>query len=217
MRTVLNIALIGIGLMAATSNACGQTGSGELPEGARSRRFTAAIMLSGGENPVCAMGSANDAYVVTVSVVGKPSLTRYISGGGENCTVLPIALPVGTKLSIAGVLQDTASIPGASTTSIVGSTSENCFNVEGFSVGLAANSASEFDPTDPGNIINTLGYGFLWYDSDNDLKPGPYEYTIAGCSGHGCPTTATYYNTDGLPGNASPCTVLNPVRVSAKR
>jgi hypothetical protein len=56
MRTGLNIALIGIGLIAATSNAWGQIGSGELSEGARSRRFTAAIMLSSGENPACAIG-----------------------------------------------------------------------------------------------------------------------------------------------------------------
>jgi hypothetical protein len=181
----------------------------------RAPRITAALMLTGGESAVCQRGNINDAYVVTVSVLGKPKLTSYISGSGVNCNILPIIVPVGTRISIAGVLQDTAAIPGAETTTNTVSIFENCFNIEGYSVGLTATSASEYDPADPTNIINAQGYGFFWYDSDDDLKPGPYEYTVIGCPGNGCPTATTYHNTDTIPGTAPSCTVLKPVRTGA--
>ena len=165
-------------------------------------------MLASGESPNCQIGNINDAYVVTVSPTDKRGSIRYISGSGTACVVLPITAKIGTELSITGVLQDTAAIPGGAVSSRSSAISEDCFNVEGYSVGLAVNNASEFDPADPSNIINAQGYGFLWYDSDNDLKPGPYKYTVVGCSGHDCPTATTYYNSDSLPGAAPSCAIL---------
>jgi hypothetical protein len=218
MKIALDTAVIGLGLLTATSSVWGQSAARMARNEAHRRgpRLTAALMLSGGESPNCRRGNIKDAYVVTMSPTNKRGLTRYISGSGEGCVVLPITAAVGTHLSITGVLQDTTAIPGADVIRGTVSVNENCFNIEGYSVGLAANSASEFDPADPANIINAEGYGFFWYDSDNDLKPGPYKYTVVGCSGHDCPTATTYYNSDGLPGVSSPCTVLNPVRTTAQ-
>jgi hypothetical protein len=170
------------------------------------------MMLMGGENAICQRGNINDAYVVSVSISGKPALTRYISGGGISCTILPVSVPIGTRISITGVLQDTAAVPGFATRSDIPSVNENCFNIQGYSVGLSANNASEFDPADPTNIVNAQGYGFFWYDSDSDLKPGPYEYIVVGCSGHDCPIGTTYYNTDLVPGTQPSCESLKPFR-----
>jgi hypothetical protein len=218
MKHALNTAIIGLALIAATNNAWAQSGAGTALGAPHRRgpRVTAALMLSGGESPNCRRGNINDAYVVTVSPTDKRGIPRYISSSGEGCVVLPIRTAVGTQLSITGVLQDTTAIPGGEVISRTSSISENCFNVEGYSVGLSANSASEFDPADPANIINAQGYGFFWYDSDSDLKPGPYKYTVVGCSGHDCPTATTYYNSDGLPGTAPPCAVLSPLRTTAQ-
>jgi hypothetical protein len=205
------IGFIGLLLIIGVGAAQGQFGNGTLSEaGARRKsRVTAALMLSGGENASCQMGNINDAYVVTISIIGKPKLTTYISGGAVGCVILPITVPIGSQISITGVLQDTAAVPGKDTTNNLASTTEDCFNIEGYSVGLAANSASEFDPASSNNIINAQGYGFFWYDSDSDLKPGPYGYNVAGCSGHDCPIRTDYYNTDSFSGPPPPCTVLN--------
>jgi hypothetical protein len=203
------IGLIALCLAICEGNAQSQSADVSTEAARQGPNITASIMFTGGENVVCRRGNINDAYVVTVAVVGKSKLTRYIVGTGTNCSLLPIILPIGTRLSITGVLQDTAAIPGAAINSDATSINENCFNVEGYSVGLDADSASEFDPGDPANIINAQGYGFFWYDSDSDLKPGPYEYTVAGCSRRGCPIATTYYNTDGSPGTAPACTILN--------
>jgi hypothetical protein len=138
------------------------SGNGALSErGARRKpRVTAALMLSGGESAACQMGNTNNAFVVTIRILGKPKLTTYISGGAVGCTVLPLTVPVGTQITVTGVLQDTAAIPGGEISDNLAPTIEDCFNVEGYSVGLATNGASEFDPTDPNNIINAQGYGF---------------------------------------------------------
>jgi hypothetical protein len=173
-------------------------------------RVNAALMLSGGESARCQLGNINDAYVVAVTSSANPSVSRFVSGvGAGSCVVLPITLKTGTQIQITGVLQDTASISGGiaqapfdPATSI----SESCFNVEAYAVGLAADSGSEYDPQDPSNVINTQGFGFLWYDSDNNLKPGPYTYSVAGCSGVNCPVSVSYYNTDSSSGGG--CTVL---------
>jgi hypothetical protein len=205
------IAFVGLLLIMGVSAAQGQSGNGALSEpGARRKpRVTAALMFSGGEHASCQTGNINDAYVVTISVMGKPKLTTYISSGAVGCVILPLRVPIGTQISIAGVLQDTDSVPGKETSDNLASATEDCFNVEGYSVGLAANSASEFDPASSNNIINAQGYGFFWYDSDSDLKPGPYGYNVAGCSGHDCPIRTDYYNTDSFSGPPPPCTVLN--------
>jgi hypothetical protein len=189
-----------------------QSGPGWVRHGGTTfgRNVHAALILSGGENARCQFGNANDAWIVTVSSPAKPGITRYISGVGQGCAVLPITLATGTELDIAGILQQTAAIPGGpNAPAELASITEDCFNVEGFSVGLTAGAGSEFDPNDPSNIINGQGYGFFWYDSDADLKPGPYSYTVSGCSGTDCPIVADYFNTDNLSGPAS-CTVLKP-------
>jgi hypothetical protein len=210
MKTALGKAMIVWGFFAVAANAWAKSppGIADIRIG-RKQVINAALMFSGGESATCQMGNIADAFVVTVSVSGNPNLSRYISGGGlGGCVVLPIALRAGAQIDVTGVLQDTGAIPNNAAASI-SSISEGCFNVEGFSVGLAANSGSEFDPLDPDNIINRQGYGFLWYDSDSDLKPGPYSYTVVGCSGENCSTATNYYNTDSSPG-AGACTVLLP-------
>jgi hypothetical protein len=220
MKTALNTAIFGLSFIFTMSCAWGQsqpvtTSEKVLQQGPRAN---AALILSSGESPTCRLGNINDAYVVTVSASNKPGLLRYISGSGEgSCVVLPLAVPVGTQITVTGVLQNTTAVPGGAPASNTISTTEDCFNIEGFSVGLSANNASEYDPADPANIINTQGYGFFWYDSDNDLKPGPYSYTVAGCSGQGCPTATTYYNTDTVPGIPTSCTVLSSFPAVAQK
>ncbi len=180
-------------------------------------KITAAIMFSQGENAACAMGNISDAWVVTVSTVGSRPVSRYISSAGPSCVVLPLSVAIGSQINVTGVLQDTDAIPGgAASPNIAASITESCFNVEGFSVGLAANSGSEFNPQDPSNIINSQNYGFLWYDSDNDLKPGPYSYTVQGCGSERCPLQVVGYNSDN-PTNTTPCTVLAPLRNVRRR
>lgn len=197
--------IIGAGVVQAQS----ENGALSKPDGRQKRRVTAALMFSGGESAICQKGNINDAYVVTISIMGKPKLTTYVSGIAVGCTILPLMVPVGTQITVTGVLQDTAAIPGGEISDSVAPTIEDCFNIEGYSVGLAANSTSEFDPTDPNNIINAQGYGFFWYDSDSDLKPGPYGYKVVGCARHDCPARTVYYNSDPVSGTAPPCTVLN--------
>lgn len=205
------IGFIGLLLTIGLGAAQGQSATGTLSEAGAGQKpqVTAALMLSGGETASCQVGNINDAYVVTISIIGEPKQTTYISGGAVGCVVLPITVPIGTQISITGVLQDTAAVPGEVSTNSLASITEDCFNIEGYSVGLTANSASEFDPADPNNIVNAQGYSFFWYDSDSALKPGPYGYTVVGCAGHDCPIRTVYYNTDALPGPATPCTVLN--------
>jgi hypothetical protein len=213
MKTTLTTALIGLGLLIATSSAWAQSQTcmavsatvGCKPEA------NAALMISGGESPKCQLGNISDVYVVTVSTFVNLEQRTYIRSA-QGCVVLPITAAIGTRIKITGVLQDTGAQPGApGLPDSPVNVSESCFNVEGFSVGLAANSQSEFDPQLAANIINAQGFGFLWYDSDNDLKPGPYSYTVVGCSGHACPTTTTYFNTDGSPGTQPACAVLDPL------
>jgi hypothetical protein len=213
MKTTLTTALIGLGLLIATSSAWAQSQScmavsatvGCKPEA------NAALMISGGESPKCQSGNISDVYVVTVSTFVNPEQRTYVRSA-QGCVVLPITAAIGTRIKITGVLQDTGAQPGApGLPDSPVNVSESCFNVEGFSVGLAANSQSEFDPQLAANIINAQGFGFLWYDSDNDLKPGPYSYTVVGCSGQACPTTTTYFNTDGSPGTPPTCAVLDPL------
>ncbi len=193
-------------------------GVGFSPSGAaqaqsRGKRVTAAIMISGGENAVCRLGNIADTAIVRVNT-STHSLRRYIEMSGlGNCAVLPITAPVGSRVVISGVLQDTLAIPGAASSLNSPSTQvvESCFNVEAFSLGLAANSQSEFDPQDLTNIINAQGFGFMWYDSDNDLKPGGFGYSIVGCSGRTCPTTVAYFNTDTFSVALPNCAVLTPL------
>ena len=173
-------------------------------------KINAAIMFSGGENSTCVLGNINDAWVVTVSTVGGKPISEYISSAGPSCVVLPLSLALGTQINVTGVLQDTDSIPGGSASPNIASIMESCFNVEGFSVGLASNSGSEFNPQDPSNIINSQNYGFLWYDSDSNIKPGPYSYTVQGCASDNCPLQVASYNTDD-PTNMTLCTVLAPL------
>jgi hypothetical protein len=212
MKIAQNMVAIGLSLTLVASSASARSRLGEIFETTHKHqpKVNAALMLSGGENSACRMGNIDDAYVVTVSTSNDQGLPMYISATGQSCVVLPISAAVGTELSITGVLQDTAAIPGSGLINETVSISEGCFNVQGFSVGLAANSASEFDPGDPANIVNAQGFSFFWYDSDNNLKPGPYKYTVVGCSGLDCPTATAYYNTDSLPGVPPTCTVLNP-------
>jgi hypothetical protein len=212
MRTRPNIALISLGLIIAASRAWGNPGFGMISEGVHERepKVNAALMLSEGENRDCQTGNIADAWVVIVSITNSPGLSTYISSGGGACVVLPITSAPGQHINVTGVLQDTGAIPGAESQIAGEPPAEDCFNVEGFSIGLAANSSSEYDPRNPANLVNAQGYGFFWYDSDSDLKPGPYDYTVVGCSGHDCPTATTYYNTDGLPGVPPPCAILTP-------
>lgn len=216
MRTVLTAATIGLGLILASSIVWAQSRADASQNVRRvGPRINAALLISGGENARCQSGNINDAWVVTVS--DSSGLSRYISGSG-GCFVLPITERIGTQINVSGVLQDTTAVPGSpNLTEGAISITEDCMNVEGFAVGLSATSASEFDPGDPDNVVNSQGYGFFWYDSDSDLKPGPYSYTVTGCSNQDCPTATAYYNSDSLPGTPPNCTVLNSFPAVAQK
>lgn len=211
MKAAIQLGCIVLGLAVGLCNAWGKSGH---PSGSKKSAKTpvnAALMLSGGESSRCLLGNSNDTYVVTVSSPSNSKVARFISGiGSGSCVVLPITLATGSELQITGVLQVTSSISGGLMQAPINPTSvsEDCFNVDGYSVGLAANSQSEFDPQDSANIINDQNFGLFWYNSDNNLKPGPYSYTVAGCSGANCPVSTTYYNSDSPIGDA--CTVLEP-------
>jgi hypothetical protein len=179
----------------------------------------AALMISGGENFQCTFGNINDTYIVEVLSADDPDKPRFITSGSP-CVVLPITAKPGTDIGITGVLQDTLAIFGTPLLSRRGSAYvihptnpivEGCFNVEGFSVGLGAIPGSEYDPRASENIINNQGYGLFWYDSDEDLAPGPYHYKVVSCYGHNCPTETTYYNSDAPGAGTQNCTVLKPL------
>jgi hypothetical protein len=174
-------------------------------------RRNAVLMISSGENSACQMGNASDIWIAIIHTSTLGSVRRYV-GDAHACVLLPIRAKLGATVSITGILQVTGAIPGgASRPSIqapVPNVQEGCFNVEAFSIGLVANIGSEFDPQDPAHIVNGDGYGFLWYNSDGNLKPGPFAYTVAGCDGQPCRITTEYFNTDNIP---TACTLLAPI------
>jgi hypothetical protein len=103
---------------------------------------------------------ANGSDLYTVEVSTK-HLQRFITSSavGGKCAVLPLSLPVGTKVLISGILQDTfarsgpAEQPAARAPQTPSSIPFNPrFDVEGYSTGLGV-VESEFDPTSPTNII----------------------------------------------------------------
>ena len=212
MKAALTTIGIGLGWLMMCGSAWAQaepTVNTKLVHVAKSR-INAALMLSAGESPSCQTGNISSVYVVIISTSNKPSVSRHISSSEvQGCAVLPITLAKGTQLTITGVLQDTAAIPGGSISDSTISVTEGCFNVEAFALGLTGSSSSEYDPSSSANIVNTQGFGFAWYDSDQDLKPGPYSYTVTGCAG-GCSTATSYYNTDSLTGPPTACSVLSP-------
>src|ERR1700688_2570179 len=114
MKTALTAALIGLGLLIATSSAWAQSQScmavsatvGCKPEA------NAALMISGGESPKCQLGNISDVYVVTVSTFVNLEQRTYIRSA-QGCAVLPITAAIGTRIKITGVLQDTGAQPGA--------------------------------------------------------------------------------------------------------
>lgn len=200
------------GLISANSVAMAH-GTPDMKGAAMRPTVTAALMIVGGEKATCRIGNINDQFVVMVGN-GNQATSRFITGVGLPCYVLPILAPAGTQISLNGVLQDTAAVPNNALESNVGPTVvEDCYNVEISTVGLTADGGSEFDPTT--SAINAQGYGFAWYDSDTDLKPGPYTYTVTGCDGQSCPLATTAYNTDGGPYGA--CTILAPYPNVAQR
>ena len=182
------------------------------------QRVTAAIMFSAGAAPNPG-ANGNDAVIVEVST---KRVRRFISGGdleAMHCAVLPLTVPVGTTVLITGVLQDTFARGGPADPTEVRAPTESSanaipfsplFDVEGYSTGLGI-LASEFDPTLPANMIAGTAYGFAWYDSDVDGRPGPYSYTVTGCGNKSCSTKINDFNqlTPVLAG--APCTVLAPM------
>ena len=196
------------------------------------QNINAAIMISAGENYQCQFGNINDAYIVEVTSLDDPDHPRFITSSenaGFSCVILPIAARPGTHITITGVLQDTTAIPSflipnrsalaaKGSAYVINPTDppivEGCFNVEGFSVGLSVGNDSEYNPLARENRVNDQGYGLLWYDSDSDLKPGPYDYKVISCGSRmrDCPTSADYFNTDPVPfTNLPKCTVLKPI------
>jgi hypothetical protein len=177
------------------------------------QRVTAAIMFSGGDDTSVG-ATANYASIVEVST---KNVRRFITQGqfGGACVVLPLTFPAGTTVEITGVMQGAASVPGsvppfapnaANAISVVGG-----FDVEGYSTGLGP-LRSEFDPTAAANMIPTgAGYGFAWYDSTQDSKPGPYSYKVAGCGRKSCSTKVEYFNQINTHETLTACTVLAPM------
>jgi hypothetical protein len=203
MRTRL-ISLVLILLIAAPALALAQTAT----------QRNAVLMISDGEKTQCTFGNVATLWIVVVHTSTLGSVKRYW-GDAQHCALLPIRAKVGATVSIIGILQDTDAIPGGAHPSIqapaqapVLNVQENCFNVEAFSIGLAANEGSQFDPQDPSNSVNGDGYGLAWFNSDNSLKPGPFSYTVAGCNGQPCPITTQYFNTDNVP---TSCALLAPI------
>ena len=171
-----------------------------------------AIMITGGEVNRCTFGNIDDVWVVTVTALNAKGVLRarrYISGSGNSdCMILPLLGWPGSTVTITGVLQDTLAIPGFASKTPA-QISEDCFNVEAFTVGLAP-VASGFNPQDPANVVNAQGYGLAWADSDSSLQPGPASYTVAGCGAGDCPTEPAIFNTDD--NFATSCTLLPPMR-----
>ena len=110
-----------------------------------------AIMITGGEVNRCTFGNIDDVWVVTVTALNAKGVLRarrYISGSGNSdCMILPLLGWPGSTVTITGVIQDTLAIPGFASKTPA-QISENCFNVEAFTVGLAP-VASGFNPQDP--------------------------------------------------------------------
>ena len=181
---------------------------------AQAETITGSIMITGGEVNQCTFGNIDDAWVVTVTALNAKGVVRarrYIPGSGNSsCVILPLTGWPGSTITITGVLQDTLAIPGFTPNQTQAPTVfESCFNVEAFTVGLAA-VASGFNPQDPANIIDAQGYGLAWDDSDATLRPGPATYTVVGCGAGNCPTDPAIFNTDDNYG--ATCQVLSPIR-----
>jgi hypothetical protein len=183
------------------------------------QRVTAAIMFSGGDDTSV---GATENYAAIVEVSTK-NVRRFVtqdqfSGG---CVVLPLTFPVGTTVEITGAFQGAASVPGSvlpfaatetrAPNAATAITVIDGFDVEGYSTGLGP-LRSEFDPTAAANMIATgAGYGFAWYDSFGNLKPGPYSYKVTGCGRKSCSTKVGYFNQINTHETPPFCTVLMPM------
>jgi hypothetical protein len=179
----------------------------------------AIIVITSAESAACDLENVNVAWIMILrrfddlSRIGR----HYVSSLDNQplsspCVVLPVDAPVGTEITVSGILADRGSTDG-----LAPSVAEGCFNAEAFSVGLATgsvNGVGEINPQDPTNIINEQGYGLFWDETDfaPSTSQHTYTFTVVGCgAGVKCQMPKTIYNTDtGLINNPG-CAVLAPL------
>ena len=168
----------------------------------------AVIIVTSAENPTCALGNINVAWVIIIRRADDPTRAsrRYVSSL-DGCAVIRVKAPIATQITISGIMQDRLATQGLSPS--LPPINEQCFNTEAYSVGLKDGGFNEIDPNSPSNIINAQGYGLFW-DITDMFTEEPMTFVVAGCAGGRCPQTDTIFNTDtGTQPNT--CPVLTPI------
>jgi hypothetical protein len=182
------------------------------------------VVTSGEEQKFCQFGNINVAWVAIIraDIIRNPNLDsrhdrRYISSldetaANKHCVILPITVPIGTPITVSGLIEDRGSTDGLSPTRMQPTVTEQCFNVEAYSIGLTDDDpANELNPLDPTNIINDQGFGLFW--AMTDLPMGrTFTFDVTGCgAGLKCHRPTTVYNTDTGLTNSTGCVVLAPL------
>ena len=168
----------------------------------------AVIIVTSAENPTCAPGNVNVAWVIIIRKTDDPTRAsrRYVSSL-DGCADIRVKALVGTQITISGIMQDRLAIQGLSPS--LPTINEQCFNTEAYSVGLTDAGFNEIDPNDLSNIINAQGYGLFW-DITDMFTEEPMTFVVTGCAGGRCPQANTIFNTDtGTQPNT--CPVLAPI------
>jgi hypothetical protein len=170
----------------------------------------AMVVVTSAESPQCQFGNINVAWVLLIRNSDQDSRPerRYISSLDNHCVILPVTAPIGTHITVSGLLE----IRGA-TNGLAPTVAEQCFNVEAYSIGLASGGDfGELDPQDPANIVNDQGFGLLW-DMSDDISSTRQTFTfvVSGCGSGRCRGPKTVYNTDTGLIDSSGCAVLAPL------
>ena len=187
---------------------------------AQAQPRTATIMITAGEEQqTCAFGNMSVAWIVMVRRAnGSRAKRRYVSSldvgtVAGSCAQIPITAPVGSEITITGLIQGgrLATEPFAPSFKTP-TVNESCWNVEAFSVGLAPLDSSEINPLDPTNVINPQGFGLFWALTDATANDAA-TFAVTGCSGRAqCRLSATTFNTDqGAQAPTTDCIVLAPI------
>ena len=155
-------------------------------------KVNAAIIITSGEKNSCTFGTIQDGWMAYVAPSGPycRSRTRYLSSF-DKCVVIRVKLPIGSTIGIGGIMEILGPKGGLSP-----NVNEDCFNVEGYSVGLAdVDPSTEIDPA--ANQVNPQGYGLFWdmTDTSGSLEGNGRAFKVVGCNGP-CPQSPTKYNTD---------------------
>jgi hypothetical protein len=158
----------------------------------------AMLMITSGESAKCATGNVNVAWVAIIRKSDNSMRSRRYVSSIDGCAILPIKAPIGTQITISGIMGDRLATHGLSPTPSTPTVTEGCFNNEVFSLGLETEGAiGQLDPQDPNDIINSQGYGLAWAQTDIDGLSGGTAQTfkVVGC-GHNCQKPLAIFNTD---------------------